>query len=107
MNIETVLWIIWSSLMGLMAIGAVLMSVFYHILRRRHREAWVQLGSPTLILNMSMANQRRVNRFLWGGAYRELGDPTLDRIALGAKILGCVSVVLFLAGVLIVLSRQR
>lgn len=104
MNTETLLWFLWTTLMVLLLVGAVLMKWFYRRLEEYHREAWMELGSPTLILNNSMANQRRINRFLWSGAYRDLADPTLDRLALAARVFGGLSVLLFLAGAAIVVS---
>lgn len=104
MNIEILLRLIWSALMVLLLIGAVLMRWFYRRLEEHHRDEWLSLGSPTLILNASMSNQRSVSRFLWSGAYRRLGDPTLDRLALAARIFGGLSVVLFLLGAALVLA---
>lgn len=91
-------------MMVLPGVGAFLISWFYRRLRDYHPEQWAELGSPTLIFNMSMAIQRRVSRFLWRGAYRRLNDPTLDRIAVAAKVLGAVTFLLFLTGFALTLT---
>jgi uncharacterized membrane protein YhaH (DUF805 family) len=106
MNAETLLLIIWISLMVFVVSSGVVTSILYRRLRDRHRETWMALGSPTLILNSSIANRRRVNQFLRRGEHRQLGDQTLDRLALAAKVLGGLSMVLFLAGFFMVLARQ-
>lgn len=50
-------------------------------LKRRHPETWKSLGSPTLLLNNSIANSSRLLRFVHGKHYLELNDDELNRTA--------------------------
>lgn len=104
MTTDVVLQGIWITLVVLMLVGAVLMKWFYKRLEEQHREEWERMGSPTLILNNSMANQSKVGRFLRRGEYRLLEDPTLTRLALAAKVLGSISMFLFLLGAALVVA---
>lgn len=59
-------------------VGLVLRNVFLAQLRSRHRQTWDALGRPTL-LNNSIANGLKVQRFLWRQEYRILGDGPFAR----------------------------
>lgn len=62
------------------AFGFFLQHVFLSQLRSRHSQKWEALGRPTLFLNNSIANGLAVQRFLWRGEYRALGDRTFARL---------------------------
>ncbi len=44
------------------------------ILETRHREKWVEMGSPSLVMNNSIKNTIATIRFLIKGEYEMLGD---------------------------------
>jgi hypothetical protein len=54
---------------------------FLRRLRLKHSATWSHLGKPALFDSVSIKNQRAVRQFVVSGACRDLGDPTLDRLA--------------------------
>ena len=69
-------------LYGVLTVGGfVLHFRLLRTLRREHPQVWRSLGSPTLVWNSSMANQRAVRRFLQQKEYLALEDPALTSLA--------------------------
>ena len=59
---------------------ATLLALHFATLRRlreEHPQAWRELGSPTPILNNSIANNIAIFRFVHRGRYKILNDPDL------------------------------
>lgn len=86
----------------LFAAVVVLYVRFLYVLRHRHRETWTALGEPSLILNNSIMNSVRVQRFVWTGAYRRLADRELTLLANVLRLAALaylVAFVLFAIGV--------
>lgn len=88
------------SLVGLFVVIVLLEALWRNAIRVRHPETWKALGSPTLILNNSIANSLRMERFLWRGEYRVLGDRGLNRLAASIKIAFVVYGAVFAAMIL-------
>lgn len=87
-------WIV----LGLILVGAVLGKWLCDRLESHHAEVWRALGEPSLFLGASIRAQRRTSRFLWSRAYEDLGDERLNRVAVAAKVLAVIIVILiFLA----------
>jgi hypothetical protein len=59
---------------------AVIHWLFLRRLEERHHETWIELGSPTLILNNTISNARLTGKFLSRRKYRALGDKALSRL---------------------------
>lgn len=55
-------------------------SYFMNYLKRVHRDTWLELGSPSPILNNSIRNGSLTLRFLFSGKYRALNDPKLAKL---------------------------
>lgn len=86
----------------LFAAVVVLYARLLYVLRHRHRETWTALGEPSLILNNSVMNSVRVQRFVWTREYRKLADRELTLLAgvlQFAALAYCVAFVLFAIGV--------
>lgn len=62
-----------------LAVGLAAQILFLRRLRSHHRIEWKRLGSPTLILNGSIANTLAELDFLYSGQFRALSDPELSR----------------------------
>lgn len=56
-------------------------------LKKKHIQVWIELGSPSLILNNSISNNLKVMRFMWRNEHRRLNDEYLNRIIALEKIL--------------------
>ncbi len=93
---KSVLVLLVLSVLTLFILVVVLHSKLLQQLKRRHPETWESLGSPTLLLNNSMANAARLLRFVHGKHYRELHDDELNRIARGLRAIELAYVAAFL-----------
>ncbi len=82
---------------GLFIVGFTLDGVLRRSLRRRHPEVWRSLGSPTLVMNNSISNGLRLERFLWASEYKALSDPALNRLALTIKVVFVVYTIVFVS----------
>ncbi len=56
-------------------------------LKNAHRKTWIDLGSPSIILNNSIRNGLLTVGFLFGSKYRTLNDQKLNRMIWGARAL--------------------
>lgn len=64
----------------LVCVGVVGLTVYSNLLvylKRKHREVWESLGSPSLFLNNTIANGFRTQSFLLRRKYATLNDPSL------------------------------
>lgn len=70
-------------------VGVYLATVGYFMkyLERVHRDTWLELGSPSIILNNSIQNGLLTLRFLFSGRYRTLNDPKLAKLVWGIRTL--------------------
>jgi hypothetical protein len=50
-------------------------------LKDSHADVWESLGSPSLLLNNNLQNNRLVLGWLWGKEYLDLDDPVIVRRA--------------------------
>ena len=66
------------------------------ILRTRHPEKYAALGSPTLIMNNSIANGRSMFRFLWKREDRSLGDLGLSKLVSFMRVFYVIFMVIFM-----------
>jgi len=76
--IHVFLWI-WLSGMAVTLTYLATASVTMGYLKRVHRSTWIELGSPSLILNNSLINNWLTFKFVASGRWRRLGDPALDK----------------------------
>jgi len=58
-----------------------MISRLFSRLKASHTPVWESLGSPSLILNNSLQNNRLVLGWLWRKEYSELRDPTTVDLA--------------------------
>lgn len=91
---ETTVGALYWAVLLLLLVGAALMKWFYERLKRRHHEVWMELGEPSLFLNASMLVQRRMANFLWSGAYKKLGDESLNKVATVLKVLAILTLLI-------------
>ena len=86
---------------ALAVLVVTLLVVWYLLLRRirhHHEELWHSFGEPRFF-RTTIQKQSDVQKFLRSGAYRQLGDPQIDRLVLLAKILNPLASLLFVAWV--------
>jgi Na+-driven multidrug efflux pump len=57
-----------------------LLREFFRLLRTNHPDLYRELGEPSLLPKDPFSMDLRAARFLWGGAYRDLGDARLSRL---------------------------
>jgi hypothetical protein len=79
------------ALLGL-AVGRYLLAY----LKRAHPMVWVELGSPSLLLNNSIRNNWLSIKFLWSARHRELHDEKLSRLVWAMRVLSVLLTVLCL-----------
>ena len=68
-----------------------------HYLKTARHETWMNLGSPSIILNNSIWNGFLTLRFLFGSKYRALNDPKLAKLIWGIRALFFLCLALMLA----------
>jgi hypothetical protein len=107
---NTLLAILFVSLVVSCPAGFVLHGMLLSQLRSRHPRTWEMLGRPTMFLNNSIANGLAVQRFLWRRQYVTLGDTQFSRLAsflrgylLVYLLLFIVTIGVFISGI----SSQR
>ena len=75
---------------GILAVVVIYLAAvgyFMNYLKTAHREMWLELGSPSILLNNSIRNSFLTLIFLFGGKYRTLNDPKLARMIWGIRAL--------------------
>lgn len=75
---------------GVLAIAITYMaSVGYlmNYLKNAHHKTWIDLGSPSIILNNSIRNGLLTFGFLFGSKYRTLNDQKLNKMIWGTRAL--------------------
>lgn len=75
---------------GILAITIIYMAFFGYLLnylKKVHRKTWIDLGSPSIILNNSIRNGFLSFGFLFGSKYRALNDQKLNKMIWGARAL--------------------
>jgi hypothetical protein len=77
---------IWA-IAALILIYLAVVGYFMNYLKRAHREIWLGLGSPSIILNNSIGNGFLTLRFLFSGKYKTLNDPKLAYLVWGIRAL--------------------
>ncbi len=75
--------------------GMVLQSVFLNMLKRRHPQAWNDLGCPSF-LNNSIRSCWNVMRFIKRERFRDLGDKQLTSFGIFLKWFTLAYLLLFL-----------
>lgn len=64
----------------LFVIGIFYNQKLINILKTRHVKLWQSLGSPSLILNNSLDNNKQIWKFLRTKDYLKYGDPKLIKV---------------------------
>jgi len=68
----------------------------FKILKTRHPEKYASMGSPTLIMNNSLANNIAFMKFLFKREWRSLNDDGLTSLGQGMLVFFCIYLVGFL-----------
>lgn len=97
MTSDAIFTFIVATLVLLFVVGIATVGRLLSLLRDRHPDVWLGLGSPTLFLNNSIQNGLRLERFIWRKEYAQLGDKDLERLARFVRGLFVVYAVAFVA----------
>jgi hypothetical protein len=86
---------------GIVAVYMLIAAYFMNYLKRAHHDTWIELGSPSLILNNSIRNQFLTFRFLWSSRYKKLNNPKLGYLIWGMRGLWLLVSVLIIGTMLL------
>jgi len=75
----TIMITMWMFLGVFVVFGLWKHSRFLNYLRDNHRAVWESLGSPSLILNNSILNGLKTQKFIFTRAYRKQNDINLTK----------------------------
>jgi predicted RND superfamily exporter protein len=89
-------WPVWC-LFALVLIYLAVVGAFMNYLKRAHRQTWIELGSPSIILNNSIMNGLQTIRFIFGNRYKALNDRVLNQFVWTIRALFLAVLCTFLA----------
>jgi hypothetical protein len=96
----------WYSFSVLAVVYMATVVVMTRRLKARHYQTWDQLGRFSLFMNNSISNGNQFARYLiFTSAHKELNDPTLNIMAVAARVLLFLAGLDFTWGIILTTSR--